>query len=59
MVAKALTNPGKTVWAWVMMCKAVVQTVLLHGSKSWVLTEAVLKVLERFQHRLDWIIAGM
>ena len=31
--------------AWVMVYKAVVQTVLLYGSDIWVVVEAMLKVL--------------
>ena len=36
-----------------MMYKAVVQTVLLYGRRSWVVTEAMLKVLEGFHHQVD------
>ena len=41
------------------MYKAVSYTVLLYGSKSWVVTEAMLKILEGFHHRAARRIAGM
>ena len=47
------------VWARVMMYKSVVQTLLLYGSESWVVTGAMLKVMEGFHHRLAQRIAGM
>ena len=42
---------GSTVRAQGMMYKAVVQLVLLYGSESWVVTRAMVKVLEGF-HKL-------
>ena len=36
-----------------MLYKSVAQTVLLYGSESWVVTGAMLKFLEGFQHRED------
>ena len=43
------------------MYKAVVQTVLLYMIESWVVTEAMLKVLEGFHHqvvlRISWMSA--
>ena len=59
MVAKALIKTGATVRSRSMMCNAVVQTVLLYEIKSWVVTEAMLKMLEGFHHGVDWRIAGM
>ena len=38
---KVLVNMGATVEEWAMMYKAVAQTVLLYGSKSWVVMEAM------------------
>ena len=38
MVVKVLMRMGATVPAWAMLYKAVVQTVVLYGSKSWVVT---------------------
>ena len=45
MVSKVVTKTGSTVQARGMIYKAVVQTVLIYGSKSWVVTGAMLKVL--------------
>ena len=45
MATKVMTNTVATVQTWVMIYKAVVQMVLLYGSKSWVVIEAMLKVL--------------
>ena len=41
-----------------MLYKAVVQTVLLHGSKSWLVKGEILKVLEIFHHQVARWIAG-
>ena len=35
-----------------MMYKAVVHTVLIYGSGSWVVTDVILKLLEVFHHRV-------
>ena len=42
-----------------MFYKAVVQSVLLYGSESWVVAPAVLKVLEGFHHRVARKLSGM
>ena len=42
-----------------MTYKAVVQTVLLYGIDIWVVTEAMLKVLEGFHHQVALRIAGV
>ena len=44
-MVKVMLKTGSTVRACEMMYKAVVQKVLLYGSKSWVVTEAMLKVM--------------
>ena len=44
---------------WEMVYKVVVQMVLLYGSDSWVVTEAMLNVLEGFHHRVAQKIAGI
>ena len=36
-----------------MLYKAVSQTVILYGSDSWLVTGAMLKVLNGFHHRAD------
>ena len=38
---------------------AVVQSILLYGSETWVLTTPMVKVLEGFHHRVIRQIAGM
>ena len=50
MVETVLRNTGATVRARTMVYKAVVQTVILYGKESWLVTEAMLKVLEEFYH---------
>ena len=41
------------------MYKAVVQAMLMYGSKIWVVTGAMMMVLEGFHHRIARRIAGM
>ena len=45
MVGKVVTKTGATVRAQGIMYKAVVQSVVLYGSESGVITGAMLKVL--------------
>ena len=52
MVAKVLVMAGVTVRARLTMYKVVVHTVFLYGRNSWVVTDAMLKVLEGFHHRV-------
>ena len=52
-------NTVSTVRAHGMLYKAVTHTILLHGSDSWVVTGAMLKVLEGFHHWAARRIAGM
>ena len=59
MATKVMTNTVATVQTWVMIYKAVVQMVLLYGSKSWVVIEAMLKVMEVLHHRVDHRMAGI
>ena len=59
MATKVMTNTVATVQTWVMIYKAVVQMVLLYGSKSWVVTEVMLKVMEGFHHWVAQRISGM
>ena len=39
-----------------MMYKAVVQIVMLYGSEIWVITDAMMKVLEGFCHQIDSMV---
>ena len=50
MVVKMLERTGATVRSWGAMYKAVAQSVILYGSKIWVVTGETLKVLEEFHH---------
>ena len=59
MIQKLQTNIGAMVRARSMLYKAVAQTVLLYGSESWVMTGAMMKVLEGFHHQATQCIAGM
>ena len=56
---KALIKTGATVRAQVMMQKAVVQTVIMYGRNSSLVTEAMMKVLEGFNHQVPRRISGM
>ena len=47
-----------TVRVWEMMYNVVVQTVLLYGRNSWVVTDVMLKVLEGFHHILLNVFQG-
>ena len=50
MAGKVVTKTGATVQAWGMMYKAVMQLVLLYESESWVVTGAMIKLLEAFNN---------
>ena len=64
MVSKVVENTGEMVRARSMMYNAMVHTVLLYREESWVITEAMMKMLESFQHRIaskimgkkDWLV---
>ena len=47
------------VQAHVMYYRAVLQTVLLYGSKSWMVTGVMLNFLEGFYHQAAWRISGI
>ena len=59
MVAKVLGNTGAPIKARTIMYKAVVQAVLLYGSKIWVAMYTMMTMLEVFHHRIEIQIAGM
>ena len=42
-----------------MMYKVVVHMVFLYGINSWVVTDAILKLMEVFHHKVSWFIARM
>ena len=59
MVGKVVTNTVETVRARGMLQKAVVQSVLLYGSKSWVVTGDMIKVLDGFHNRVARMSTGV
>ena len=59
MVARVLERTGAMVQARGAMYKVVAQSVLLYGSKSWVVTREMLKVLTGFHHLAARCITGM
>ena len=58
MVGMVMTKMRATVQARGIFYKAIVKSVLLYGSKSWLVTGSMLNVLEGFQHRTVIRIAG-
>ena len=58
MVPKALGKMGATERARERMFKAVMKTVMLYGSGSWVIIEVMMKLLEAFQHQIARRLMG-
>ena len=50
-------NMVSTAWERAMMYKAAVQTVIIYGRESWVVTEATLKVMEGLHNWFAWRIS--
>ena len=59
MIARVLAKTGEMVQTLGMMYKVVSQYVLLYSIESWVMTRAMLKVLEGFHLRAARHIMGM
>ena len=59
MISKVMNNMGATVQVCEVLYKVVAHMVLLYGSNIWVMTGAMLKVLEGFHHQADRRIVGM
>ena len=59
MIEQVLEMMGETVRYRRAMYKAVVQSLLLYGRESWVVTGEMLKVLMAFHHRAARRITGM
>ena len=59
MIAMVQERTGATVPARGAMYKSVVQSMLLYGSKIWVVTWEMIKVLTSFNHRLEQQTMGM
>ena len=58
MVKKVMVKTGVSVNSQAMMYKAFIQKVLLYGSEIRVVMDAMMKVLEGLNHRIDRQIAG-
>ena len=58
-VEKVLGKKGAPIKDRPMMYKAILQAVLLYGSESWVVTDAMMTVLEGFHHMILIRIARM
>ena len=54
-----MSKMGETVREWGMLYKAVAKPEFLYESESWVVTGAIHKVLEAFQHLVSRRITGM
>ena len=59
MIARVLANTGSIVRTPGMMYKAVDKFMILYRSDSWVVTGAMLKVVEGFHHQAARRIKGM
>ena len=51
IISMVMMKTGSMVWARGMLYNVVVQAVLLYVIKSWVVTGAMMKVLEGFHHQ--------
>jgi hypothetical protein len=58
MVSRVLCRQGASPRVSAMFYKAIVQSVLLFGSDSWVLTESMIHLLNAFHHRMARQITG-
>ena len=58
MVGKVVSKTGATVRARGILYKSVLQSVLLYGSESWVVTGDMLKVIECFHHQVARRMTG-
>ena len=52
MVEKVMGKTGATIKARLMVYKALVWAVLMYGSEIWLLTDAMMTVLEGFHHSI-------
>ena len=59
MVSRVLTREGADPRVMGMFYKAVVQSVLLYGCETWVVTPRVLAALEGFHNRMARWLSGM
>ena len=59
MISRVLTREGANPRVSGMFYKAVVQSVLLYGSETWVRTQSMDQMLAGFHHRAARRLAGM
>ena len=59
MLSKVVMNTGETVRSQGMIYMEIIQSVLLYGSASWLVTRSILKLLEGFHHWSARSIEGM
>ena len=59
MAGKVVSKMGETVQARGILYKLSIQSLLLYGSDSWVVTGDILKVMEVFHNRVERSITGM
>ena len=59
MTEKFMGKTGAPIKSHTMIYKAVVQVMLLYGSKNWVVMDAMVTVIEGFHNRIARRIAGM
>ena len=59
MISRVLAREGANGRVSGMFYKAVVMSVLLYGSESWVWTDPMVKTLEGFHNRITRRLAGM
>ena len=59
ILAIVLGKTGAPIKAPLVMCKAVVKTLLLYRIEIWVVTDEIMMVLEGFHHSISRRITGM
>jgi hypothetical protein len=58
LISRVLRREGSDPRSTAMFCKAVVITVILFGSETWVVTPSMLKALESFHRQIGRRITG-
>jgi len=58
-LCRILTRQGASCWIMGLFYKATTQAVLLHGAKTWALSQLLLRMLRSFHHRCARYLAWM
>jgi hypothetical protein len=58
MISHLLTHESASPRISVLFYKATIQTVLLYGSKTWVVTDEILQMLTSFHHGVTRRLTG-